>query len=184
MCNGCNEIINVTVDSIFTVKLQCQAGSTGYSWALAHMPDGVLLVDISFETTHSYIAGCTETQVFSFVAISPIKDTLKFDLVRPWDPVPAADSKTFDIVVEEAEDAANDLQNTAGCKLFASFGDTCSSNGIVAMYMGIAAQQTNSAALYMAPVMKYMGPPVMKYMGPPVLKYMAPVDEKKEDSES
>lgn len=184
-----NESINVTVDSMFTVKLQCQAGSTGYSWSLAHMPDSVNLLDISFESTHSYIAGCTETQVFTFAAISECQDTLKFNLIRPWQPEVVADSQTFDLVITAADDTANELQSTAGCKLFASFGDSCASNGIVAMYMGLAAQQNcNPVALYMAPVskymgppvIKYMGPPVMKYMGPPVLKYMAPVDQKEE----
>jgi len=191
-----NESINVTVDSIFTVKLQCQAGSTGYSWALAHMPDSVNLVDVSFETTHSYIAGCTETQVFTFAAIAEDQAYLQFNLIRPWEPENVVDSKTFDLAIEAKNDTANELQKTAGCKLFASFGDACASNGVAAMYMGLAPQQCGSVnALYMGlpvmkymgpPVMKYMGPPVMKYMGPPVIKYMAPVDTKdqKEDSES
>jgi predicted secreted protein len=179
-----NEInsIKVTDNCIFTVRLDSQVGSTGYSWALAHMPDSVNLLDISFETSSSHIVGCKETQVYTFVALKKDEDYIEFNLIRPWEPEKVADQKKFTIIIEAEDETANELQTTAGCHTFASFGDTCIPNGISIAYMSPGIQQCNSNqvnALYMGlPVMKYMGPPVMKYMGPPVLKYMAPVDSK------
>jgi predicted secreted protein len=197
MSNECSSNISVTVDCIFTIRLDSQVGSTGYSWALAHMPDSVNLLDISFETSQSHIVGCSETQVFTFVALTEDVNYITFNLLRAWEPENIADQKKFSITIEKDTDTADELQNTAGCKKFASFGDACSSNGITIMYMspvqcgcdGVSAPN----ALYMGPpvmkymgppVMKYMGPPVMKYMGPPVIKYMAPVDTKDNNDDS
>lgn len=175
--------INVAVDCIFTVKLECQVASTGYSWALGHMPDSVNLLDISFESTRSHIVGNSETQVFTFVAIKKDQNYLEFNLLRPWEPEKVVDTKTYTLNIDE--EAANDLQDTAGCRKFASFGDTCTSNGLAVMYMPAVVQGNpgNFHPMYMPPIgVKYM-PPVVKYMGPPVLKYMPPVDIKKDEDD-
>lgn len=167
--------ISVSVDCIFTVRLECQTGSTGYSWALAHMPDSVNLLDISFEASSSHILGCKETQVYTFVALTKDDNYIEFNLLRPWDPQNIADTRKYALVIEEQDQTANDLQQTAGCNKFSSFGE-CDSNQVNALYMGQPVMK------YMGPpVMKYMGPPVMKYMGPPVIKYMAPVDSKESE---
>ena len=155
-------------------------GSTGYLWALAHMPDSINLVDISFESSHSHIIGSSETQVFTFVALAKDENYIEFNLLRPWEPEKAVDQKKFSLSIEPEDETANELQMSAGCNKFASFGDACSNNGLAVMYMSPGLQQAVNgpvSALYMGPpIMKYMGPPVIKYMAPPVLKYMAPVD--------
>lgn len=181
MSNECSSNITVSVDCIFTIRLDSQVASTGFSWALAYMPESVNLLDISFETSQSQILGCKETQIFTFVALAEDVSSIKFNLLRAWQPEDVADKKEFTITIEPDDNSADELQATAGCKKFASFGDSCCSNGMIPPYMSPVQCGCNDAgavnALYMGlPVMKYMGPPVMKYMGPPVMKYMGPPD--------
>jgi predicted secreted protein len=173
MGNECSSNINVPVDCIFTIRLDSQVGSTGYSWALACMPDSVNLLDISFETSQSNIVGCSQTQVFTFVALTAGEYKICFNLLRTWEPENIVDQKRFTVTIDKNNDTANELQQTAGCKKFASFGDACGSSGITVMYMspmqceGDCINTTNAL-----------------YMEPPVLKYMAPVESKDNNSDS
>jgi predicted secreted protein len=159
--------INVTLDTIFSVRLE-KNGGTGYVWALAHMPESVNLIEISLETTQSNICGHSQTQVFTFAAVAVDQSSISFNLIRPWEPEVVADKKSFALIITEKESLENDLEDTAGCRKFVTFSPE-SSGSIMSLYMGQADTQFSGL-----PTMKYMAPPLMKYMGPPIMKYMAP----------
>ncbi|RCX12976.1 chagasin family peptidase inhibitor I42 [Anaerobacterium chartisolvens] len=166
--------ISVLEGHVFKVVLDTQVGSTGYSWALAHMPDSVNLLEITYESSHSTICGSKESQIFTFSALKADKDTLKFNLVRPWEPQVIADTKVFPLKIEEPGDSGdNELLDIMGKGQFADI-NSCAGSWdapITVLYMAPAAVK------YMAPTaVKYMAPITVKYMAPPVVKYMAPID--------
>jgi|GEM_PF-2761560 len=180
-------IISVIAGDIFNVKLETQVGSTGFGWALAHMPNSVNLIDISFESSHSHVMGCSETQVFTFVALDMDKDCLKFNLIRAWDPEQIADTKTYTLIIDQRETLAANLLATAGCPRFVSFSDALGVSAPVLKYQPpVVKYMPPIHLMYMPPVHTlymppYMGPikymaPVLKYSAPPAPEYMAPVD--------
>jgi len=112
--------INAYVGSTFEVALDAQTGSTGNSWALAHMPDSINLIDIRHETKHSAILGSSSTQVFVFAAIKTDQSYITFNLIRPWIPNQPHGSKTFAlIIVDKPKNLEQDLEATLGSCRFA-----------------------------------------------------------------
>ncbi len=65
--------------------------TTGYSWELGPLPDGLQLVSSDFEEPGGSVVGASGTQVFVFDAVGPGDGILRFEYVRVFDdPVVAA----------------------------------------------------------------------------------------------
>lgn len=128
--------INVYCGYTFEVSLEAQTGSTGYSWALAHMPDSINLVDIRHEISHSGRYGSTTKQIFMFVAIKTDQSYITFNLIRPWAAIDPGDSKTFAlIIVEKPKNLEQELEATLGPCTFAATNGNAERPPVNALYM-------------------------------------------------
>lgn len=90
--------INVKVGETFKIKLR-ENLSTGYSWALSHMPPGVCLLDIEYKSDKPIMIGSGGTKIFYFGAVAPCGDYLKFDLIPPGRLLDPEQSKTYAVII-------------------------------------------------------------------------------------
>ncbi|MZP29359.1 hypothetical protein GTO91_06520 [Heliobacterium undosum] len=195
--------ITATVGEVFHVVLEVMGG-TGYSWALAHMPDCVNLIDITQEHSQSLKFGNSERQIYSFVAVNACQSFLKFNLIRPWQPLEAAQSRTYALIITEPKKSESEELEESIAGRFAgapAVGSGADASSNVMLYMAPfrysmdpdASNAADCAAssclgpiqpMYMPPLgVKYAPPftpmyfaPVLKYAAPQVLKYAAPQD--------
>lgn len=187
--------IDETIGTVFSIELECNPGSTGYSWALAHMPEGVNLLDISFGNSNSMIFGTSIKQIFTFVAVQACQDLLKFNLVRPWDALNPAEQRAYPLMVcEPIRSDEEELENCIGNDRFV---DTCTSSACCSTNLAarpyMAPFDYSSNAMYMAMsadnvatpdncvgvgCVKYAPPIIYKYAAPTNFKYAAPTNYK------
>jgi predicted secreted protein len=92
------EDINAKVGDTFKVVLE-ENLSTGFSWAVNHMPDDVDLLDTVYINPDTPGTGVPGKREIIFGAISPTKDYLEFDLLRPWELPKIKDSKKCKLII-------------------------------------------------------------------------------------
>ena len=63
--------------------------TTGHTWELAAMPDGVQLLGSHFTPPANAVPGAGGTQVFELQAVRPGHLSLQFVLKRSWESEPA-----------------------------------------------------------------------------------------------
>jgi predicted secreted protein len=188
--------ISVAAGTTFKVTLECNPGSTGYSWALAHMPDSVNLLDISYEISTSLTFGATSNQAFTFAALDPCQDSLKFNLLRPWEPSNPAEQRVYPLTIcEPVKTEADELNALTGKDKFADpcAASNCYSTNFAARPYMAPFSYSGPVALYMPPCpnmtpvpnecmtaggVKYGPPAIYKYAAPVGVKYAAPVGVK------
>lgn len=83
---------DVALDVGDQIDVQLEANpTTGYSWELGPLPDGLELVSSDFEEPGGSLVGAAGTQVFVFDVVGPGDGILRFEYVRVFDdPVVAA----------------------------------------------------------------------------------------------
>jgi hypothetical protein len=113
-------VIICTIGTSFDIILESQVGSTGFGWCLKSIPDGVELAAIeSFPLGQHVFPGCKERQVFTFVAVKPLKEgCIAFDLLRLTHPVcEIADTVIYTVYVHD-EDENDVLKKEIGGQKF------------------------------------------------------------------
>jgi inhibitor of cysteine peptidase len=74
--------------------------TTGYSWELGPLPEGVRLVSSEFEEPDGSLVGAAGTQVFVFDVVGPGGGALRFEYVRVFDdPVIAEQIVEYDLTI-------------------------------------------------------------------------------------
>ncbi len=94
------EELHEKVGQTFDISLSENAASTGYQWAVGHMPDNVDFLNTEYTPPEEHSPGKSGTRVFTFAAMAPGKGTLKLDYVRLFELPKIAESKDFPVVVE------------------------------------------------------------------------------------
>ncbi len=113
-------VIICTIGTSFDIILESQVGSTGFGWCLKSIPEGVELADIGSLPLSQHVSpGCKERQVFTFVAVKPLKEgSIAFDLLRLTHPVcEIADTVTYTVYVHD-EDENDVLKKEIGGQKF------------------------------------------------------------------
>jgi predicted secreted protein len=93
------ENITAKVGEIFKVVLEENPASTGFSWAVNHMPDDVDLLDTVYYPDTRGLIGAKGKREFIFGAMNPCNDKLKFDLIQPWDLPKIGDSEKCNLII-------------------------------------------------------------------------------------
>ncbi len=76
--------------------------TTGYSWELGPVPDGLRLVSSDFDEPGGSLVGAAGTQVFVFDVVGPGDGILRFEYVRVFDdPVIAAQIVEYTVTISE-----------------------------------------------------------------------------------
>jgi inhibitor of cysteine peptidase len=76
--------------------------TTGYSWQLGPLPEGLELVSSEFEGPDSDAAGAGGVEVFVFEATASGGGVLRLDYVRTFeDPIVPVESVEYDLVISE-----------------------------------------------------------------------------------
>lgn len=76
----------VALDVGDQIDVQLEANpTTGYSWELGPLPDGLELVSSDFEEPGGSLVGAAGTQVFVFDVVGPGDGILRFEYVRVFD---------------------------------------------------------------------------------------------------
>ena len=76
----------VALDVGDQINVQLEANpTTGYSWELGPLPDGLELVSSDFEEPGGSLVGAAGTQVFVFDVVGPGDGILRFEYVRVFD---------------------------------------------------------------------------------------------------
>lgn len=102
-----NNAIVCTVSNTFDIILESQVASTGFGWCLKSMPEGVELASIQNVPIGQHVSpGCKERQIFTFVAIEPLKEgTISFDLLRLTHPeTEIADTASYTVYVHDIDE--------------------------------------------------------------------------------
>ena len=81
--------VEVDTGNTLAVHLTEQAGSTGYSWSPADVPDNLSLTGESF-VAGSAMPGSVGQHIFTFRVNGAGQTTLTFKLARPWEHEPAS----------------------------------------------------------------------------------------------
>ncbi len=82
--------VSLDVGDQLDVELESNP-TTGYSWELGPLPDGLQLVSSDFEEPGGSLVGAAGTQVFVLDVVGPGSGILRFEYVRVFDdPVVAA----------------------------------------------------------------------------------------------
>ena len=77
---------DVALDVGDQIDVQLEANpTTGYSWELGPLPDGLELVSSGFEEPGGSLVGAGGTQVFVFDVVGPGDGILRFEYVRVFD---------------------------------------------------------------------------------------------------
>jgi hypothetical protein len=92
-----SEVI-INIGSTHNFNLRGSAG-TGYAWMLADLPKGTWLESV--EITASALPGGPYTQTFIVFGAHEGKGTLRFVLVRPWEPNRIVDEQVFQLRVQK-----------------------------------------------------------------------------------
>lgn len=95
--------ITANVGETFQVEIKGNE-TTGFVWALSHMPLCVYLLNVDYVPDHPITPGSGGTSIFTFGAVAACQDYLKFDLVRPWDLLDSEETKTFALIITEEPD--------------------------------------------------------------------------------
>ena len=76
--------------------------TTGYSWELGPLPDGLQLASSDFEEPGGSLVGAAGTQVFVFDVVGPGDGILRFEYVRAFDdPVVAEKIVEYVLTIDE-----------------------------------------------------------------------------------
>ena len=113
-------VIITTIGTSFDIILESQVGSTGFGWCLKAIPAGVELAAIENVSLSEHISlGCKTRQIFTFVAVSPLKEgEIEFDLLRLTHPhCQIADTVTYHVYVHD-EDENDALKKEIGGQKF------------------------------------------------------------------
>lgn len=87
--------ITAKVGQSFEIKLEENAGSTGYMWALTKLPENFYLLSDSFVPGEP-MPGAPGIHHFNFVAMKPAKDAvISFYLLRSWEPSTPAEKSDW-----------------------------------------------------------------------------------------
>lgn len=78
--------------------------STGYSWMLASLPNGVYLVGVDDVPPTEPRPGAAGTRVFTIGGVRPGKGKLAFVLARPWELQQPAQRVDYEVVVRRRHD--------------------------------------------------------------------------------
>jgi len=76
--------VSLDVGDQLSVSLEANP-TTGYSWELGPLPDGLQLVSSEFEEPGGSLVGAPGTQRFVFDAMGPGTGILRFEYVREFD---------------------------------------------------------------------------------------------------
>jgi predicted secreted protein len=89
--------VSVHVGDRVVLRLPERATS-GYTWMLGDLPDGVQLIDDRYESPAGALPGGTSTRTLVFVATAAGRHRLRLVNRRPWEgEANEADSFTFEI---------------------------------------------------------------------------------------
>ncbi len=97
----CEDAVNVTAGDNFTIDLDSNSGSTGYSWWTQFDPDYLSLV-ASYEQSGNAKPGWVGVpgkKIFVFSAKKPGSTDVIMLLVRPWKNGTVAESKIFPVYI-------------------------------------------------------------------------------------
>ena len=97
----CEDAVNVTAGENFTIELDSNAGSTGFSWWTQFDPDYLSLV-ASYEQSGNAKPGWVGVpgkKIFVFSAKKPGSTDVIMLLVRPWKNGTVAESKIFPVYI-------------------------------------------------------------------------------------
>jgi len=76
--------VSLDVGDQFDVELEANP-TTGYSWELGPLPDGLQLVSSDFQEPSGSLVGASGTQLFVFDVVGPGSGILRFEYVRVFD---------------------------------------------------------------------------------------------------
>ena len=76
--------VSLDVGDQLDVELEANP-TTGYSWELGPLPDGLQLVSSDFEEPGGSLVGASGTQLFVFDVVGPGSGILRFEYVRVFD---------------------------------------------------------------------------------------------------
>jgi inhibitor of cysteine peptidase len=76
--------VSLDVGDQLDVELESNP-TTGYSWELGPLPDGLQLVSSDFDEPDGSLVGAAGTQVFVFDVVGPGSGILRFEYVRVFD---------------------------------------------------------------------------------------------------
>ena len=113
-------VINCTIGNSFDIILETQVASTGFGWCLKSIPPGVELAAIErLSESPNVSPGCKELQIFTFVAVKPLKKGLiEFDLLRLTYPnCEIADTVIYNVFIHD-EDENDVLKKEIGGSRF------------------------------------------------------------------
>ncbi|MGB7877414.1 MAG: protease inhibitor I42 family protein [Ilumatobacteraceae bacterium] len=93
--------VSLGVGDQLDVRLESNP-TTGYSWELGPLPDGLQLVSSDFEEPGGSLVGASGTQLFVFDVVGPGNGILRFEYVRVFDD-PVVAEKIVEYVLTIAE---------------------------------------------------------------------------------
>lgn len=105
-------IVQVAIGESFEIHLYSQGG-TGYSWYLAEMPKGVVLVSVTDAPVGPPMPGSKTRQSFTFAATAEMKGSLSFELLRIWMPTEPADTRNYLVIAGAADAESLEARMTA-----------------------------------------------------------------------
>jgi inhibitor of cysteine peptidase len=93
--------VSLDVGDQLDVSLEANP-TTGYSWELGPLPEGLQLVSSEFEEPGGSLVGAPGTQVFTFDVVGAGSGILRFEYVRVFDdPVIAEQIVEYVLTIEE-----------------------------------------------------------------------------------
>ena len=93
--------VSLDVGDQLAVELEANP-TTGYSWELGPLPDGLQLVSSDFQEPSGSLVGASGTQLFVFDVVGPGSGILRFEYVRVFDdPVIAETIVEYVLTIED-----------------------------------------------------------------------------------
>lgn len=93
--------VSLDVGDRLDVRLEANP-TTGYSWELGPLPEGLELVSSEFEEPGGSLVGAAGTQIFGFDVVGPGDGDLQFEYVRVFDdPVVAVQIVEYAVTIDE-----------------------------------------------------------------------------------
>ena len=93
--------VSLDVGDQLAVELEANP-TTGYSWELGPLPDGLQLVSSEFEEPGGSLVGAPGMQLFVFDVVGPGSGILRFEYVRVFDdPVVAEQIVEYVLTIED-----------------------------------------------------------------------------------
>ena len=84
--DGADSLSEVSLDIGDQLDVELEANpTTGYSWELGPLPDGLQLVSSDFQEPGGSLVGASGTQLFVFDVVGPGSGILRFEYVRVFD---------------------------------------------------------------------------------------------------